>query len=135
MSTVDDAYTAGFFDGEGCILIRPNGAPPRPHTFQLVVQIGNTNIEVLEFVASVYGGAVHAFKPTKDKQLYQWIATGHVAAEFLDSILPHLIVKEAQAKIALQFPFWKQGKPLTEEIMTKREHLFKELLTERHTNG
>ena len=118
------AYMAGFFDGEGCVTIS------RPHSrsnYQLEVNIGNTNREVLEWIQRNYGGRLHALrKPTYYKPYSVWQVSGEEAIHFLQLVLPFLKVKREEAELAIRFPLWgRQGRGhnIPEEVKHERQEL------------
>jgi hypothetical protein len=87
------AYIAGLFDGEGCIT-RANSYP--------IVQIGMTDRDVIEYLATL-GGTIRVEQPPGNrKPLYRWrVMAGREVAEFLAAIFPFLRVKRQQAEDAI----------------------------------
>jgi hypothetical protein len=104
-------YMAGFFDGEGCISIffatysYPN--KKTKGTTQLAVTIANTNLDILEFIAAQYGGAIHKAKPDrsgKRRQAYVWrLARAVDQLRFLTEIKEYIIVKHEAIENALRY--------------------------------
>jgi len=97
------AYLAGFFDGEGCITVRPGR-----RTFTLtVVQV---DPRPLELFRQTFGGRVaERSKPTSPnhQQVYRWdIYAGSWLV--LNALRPYLIVKAEAADRALAI----KGPPL-----------------------
>ena len=98
------AYTAGFFDGEGCVNIARYLKRGRPyHTLAIIFT--NTDFQVLAWLQQRWGGNV--FKPTQlDARRRPY---GHLrlsagpARPLLQAMLPHLIIKKSQVEIALEF--------------------------------
>lgn len=89
------AYLAGLFDGEGCIT-RANG--------RTIVQIGMTDREVIEYLASLGGTMRCEDGPGRGnrKPLYRWrLLARREVAEFLAAVLPYLRVKRAVAQARL----------------------------------
>ena len=118
-------YIAGFFDGEGCVVIGKTG--PREH--ELAVTLTNNNRLILDTVAAIYPGAVNK---NRDSFIYR---CGHAAAErFLRDIKPFVIVKATQVSLALEFrrTFDIYRKPLSDETLEQREWFYEEL---RRING
>lgn len=101
-------YAAGFFDGEGCVncSVNKGGSP-----FVRILVV-NTNIEVLEKLQETWGGDINANYKSKEhwKQAYTWRLSHSAAAKFLEDISPFLIVKEQQAKLALEFVHIRPGR-------------------------
>ncbi len=116
-SKLDCAYFAGFFDGEGSIVInRPKGfkdkASRRPQQHRLVVAISNLDFAVLKTAKLLFGGNIWLHRSSRNVQnnlqsrradAYRWTVAAKMAAVFLESIFPYLTVKRQEAKIALTF--------------------------------
>lgn len=98
------AYTAGFFDGEGCVNIARYLKRGRPyHTLAIIFT--NTDFQVLEWLQHRWGGNI--YKPTQlDARRRPY---GHLrfsagpARPLLQAMLPYLIIKKSQVEIALEF--------------------------------
>ena len=102
------AYIAGFFDGEGTINLqthhRNNAA--KTTTFHLKFRITNTNKEILDFIKFFFGvGKIYEMKrySLKHKVAWSYELNGHDAAFAIKILLPYLVVKKEQAKLALKF--------------------------------
>lgn len=129
LTSIELAYIAGFFDGEGSITIHENFAPsPRGkspnHTLQ--VAIGNTDKRVVEWIHAHFGGSLTMRKTTKPnhRDVMQWIIRSNGASQFLEAILPFLRMKIEQAKIGLSFQNEKgnyRRERLTQEMIDFRE--------------
>ena len=98
------AYMAGFFDGEGCVIIRKN--KKKHNIFKTVhVNLGQNSKFILEYIDQFYLGTFYTYKPDKDKNkltklFYHWTLTGTRAVKFLHDIYPYTIVKrEAIEKV------------------------------------
>lgn len=106
---LDVRYAAGLFDGEGWITICKQMVKNRPDArYQLVVGIGMVHRPVIEALQSTFGGNLFLKKPSVSQS--ERTRTGHIwrvssgpAAEFLEKVLPHLIVKRDEALLALSF--------------------------------
>jgi hypothetical protein len=102
------AYTAGYIDGDGSIVIgrtmkkRRSGAEFPKH--ELMLLIATTCPYLPEWLRSTHGGTVRstpgreAWKPRHD-----WKVTGERAAEVLRLVERFLRIKEAQCQIALRY--------------------------------
>lgn len=93
-------YLAGLFDGEGCIYLNPD-------TFALRAQVIMTHPVVKRF-KELFGGSVYWRDNAKYaekgwKPLWTWCIRCKQAENFLEQVVPYLIVKEDQARIALEF--------------------------------
>ena len=117
MGKTDLAYLAGFFDGEGNIYIQ--GLRPSRHCYNLSVRISQANRWILERYRMAFGGLIREIKPTSltARGIWQWMIAGRQAMAFLKAIYPYLILKQGEAKIAIEFQSTrrKRGTSLTEE--------------------
>lgn len=100
-SPLEIAYAAGFFDGEGCVVIEErllNGTP----NFRTHVAVSQINPEPLKLFMEVWDG--HIGKRRRKNGIYfQWTAHTAIAARFLSDIAPLVIVKRTEVEIALAF--------------------------------
>ena len=99
-------YTAGFFDGEGCISLekffdkRREGAFGYQGEFRIrCITSQKFFREPLDIMEMLYEGRVAALQ----KGIYQHIVNGKKALSMLELMLPMLIVKREQAELALRF--------------------------------
>jgi len=94
------AYAAGFFDGEGHIAIHRNC---RGQSVRYYVQcmVSQGTVDVLAVLAAHFGGNVRKAKSPSGPR-WDWQITTAQAAAFLRAIRPYLIVKAAEADVALQ---------------------------------
>ena len=96
----DAAYLAGFVDGEGSIMLTP-----RRDKVALKFSVSNTNKAILDWIAIVTGvGAVQQHRKASDtnKTCFQYQANSEAAESIIEQLLPYLIVKKEQAKLALE---------------------------------
>ena len=102
---MDIQYLAGFFDGEGSVSIGHSQHKSGSQTFQVRVQIGNTNLKVLKEFRRRFGGGIVTLKKYKahHTQAYMWYIASTKAIGFLKKILPHLVIKKSQAEFAVLF--------------------------------
>jgi hypothetical protein len=106
MNSTDLAYIAGWFDGEGYIIINDHGS--------LVVGASNTFLPVLQLLHLNFGGSVvDKVRPQNTKPIYQWyLKANNNALSFLLQIAPYLNEKRPQAELAIQVfttPSWHTG--------------------------
>ena len=99
------AYTAGFFDGEGCVSIARYFQRGRPyHTLAIIFT--NTNFQVLEWLHQRWGGnltrPVVGDNPRHRPYRHLRLSAGP-ARPLLLAMLPYLIIKKSEAEVALQF--------------------------------
>lgn len=97
----DLAYTAGFFDGEGCVTIYRN---VEGNSYVLNVAVYNTNLDILLQLRDWFGGYIvdNPQRP-KCKQSYTWRLGAIKAYVFLETIRPYVRVKIKQVGLALAF--------------------------------
>lgn len=121
MTETDKAYIAGILDGEGCITVYlyPSGS------IKPQVMIANTNLPLLQWIQSFYGGAIskHTNYNENAKQCYRLQLFGFRALPILRDSYKYLRIKKLQADMLLSVPRFlkleetkgKHGKLLTEE--------------------
>lgn len=129
----DYIYAAGFIDGEGHIGIMKMTGNSNINqmypSYTLLVQIYNTNLEVLEWFQRKFGGKfyeVMSLQPNRKDQWY-WKLTSKSACEFLKLIRPYCIVKREQVKLAIEFYDSKKnftGYIIPKEEVEKREQFY-----------
>lgn len=104
-------YIAGLFDGEGCIGVYRNGKKT-PHLRTQLTQNKNAVVtKMFESLVDRFGGHFSEQKTTHGVK-YNWQLSSHKAARFLADILPYLILKKEQAKIAV---WWQMVRPERQE--------------------
>ena len=132
----DAAYIAGLLDGEGHISVTFDH---KRHHY-LEVKITNTNVAVLQFVESVFGGRIWVHSKATPNRLtaYRWGIGGKGLDEFLETIQPFVRIRARQVEAALAFratvrPFHATGQTakLNTCEMEVRERLRQEINT-RH---
>jgi LAGLIDADG endonuclease len=101
MTETDIAYSAGLFDGEGCIRIGKD--KPRPwHTssprYFLQVLITNQNLSVLEELSKNFGGKIY-----RRPGCYVLFISARPSAKFLEAIKPYSRIKLPEIEVALKF--------------------------------
>lgn len=111
---VSDAYWAGFFDGEGCVIPEKFFSKTHQKKFIVGVKVCVTQKEpfVLLLLQKQFGGFV-----LKNRDgIHKWyLGKAKPVAEFLRLLKPHLVIKAVEANIALQ---------LLEGISKKRDTEF-----------
>jgi len=114
ISTLSIQYVAGFFDGEGCVNIyqTKKGVKKDRIGYQLTTSIFNSDKEVVEKLKKSLGGYIQIRKRNTDKWKdgYVWRLITNHASKFLKEILPFLIIKKEQAKVAIEFQELRQRK-------------------------
>lgn len=95
------AYLAGLIDGEGSICMVSRGRGARTRAVLLVVD--NTDMRMLRWIRRNFGGYATPgnSRNKRWKPVGEWRVTGERAVEIIEGILPFLVTKRAQAKLAL----------------------------------
>lgn len=98
LTTGEAAYLAGIVDGEGCIYAGTSGKEIR-----LLLQIHMTSQDVIRWIHEITGvGSVKEGQTPKGIKSWHWAVSMRQAAPVLNQIIPFLIVKREQAKLALE---------------------------------
>ena len=110
------SYLAGIFDGEGCINIRSkprkgvdyrNGKDVVWNRSLMQLCIANTKLGLMKWLISNFGGVYYTVRHDSAKNwqdCYIWKPKGRQNMNnFLLGILPYLIVKSEQVKLALEY--------------------------------
>lgn len=128
-------WAAGFFDGEGCVIVEISNSPKsrRGHRTALRVSVTQTSKPCLELFVQRFGGSIRTFKhtcPNSSRWAIQhtWSVVGGRAYEFLSTIEPFVIVKKSQVTKALEYPlrnsagklYGNPGNLLPDEVHAKR---------------
>jgi len=106
-------WAAGFFDGEGCVIVAKckNNGVKGGWNYYLQVSIAQQDRRPLELINSKFGGAIRlnkakaAYEKKKD-HIYTWafVLSGSDAVNFLKAIQPYCVVKFEQVTEALRWP-------------------------------
>ena len=97
-------YIAGVLDCDGAIWIasgKYKGAPK----YALRISVSNTRPDLVYWFSEQFGGKPHSYKPKnpKHKEQFTWSCTGTRARDVISCCLPYLVIKRAQAILALEF--------------------------------
>lgn len=128
------AYAAGLFDGEGSVMIvfRPESKWSRP-TYCLQTQLVSCDRCLVDWMQDRFGGSISTFQPStatgRARVAHNWITGSRLAAQFLEAILPFVILKRERILIALQFrkTITTGGRPITPELLEIRKTLHAEM--------
>lgn len=118
MMTVDhpmfDAWVAGFFDGEGCVIVSKcaNKGVRGGWNYYLMTCITQQDRRPLELIKEKFGGAIRFNQSVKSSyvkkkgHVYTWscVMTGAASLRLLAAIQPYCVVKSEQVKEALRYP-------------------------------
>jgi hypothetical protein len=108
-----DSWAAGFFDGEGCVLVAKckNTGSRGGWNYYLQVSIAQQDKRPLSLIQEKFGGAVRLNKAKaqyekKKRHVYTWalVMTGAAAIRFLRAMEPYCVVKSEQVTEALRWP-------------------------------
>jgi len=130
---MNHAYTAGLIDGEGTIGISRTNAGT--YAIRVAVAITDVASNIIHNLHRTYSGRVNPMKPggEKHRPKLRWSVEGEKAAAVLESVLPHLILKREQARIALDLQdhvrqwrqesgrhFWSHSRQHAAEVLKQR---------------
>lgn len=119
------AWAAGFFDGEGCIYLDKK----RQHNsdgvaYQLAISITQKSRRPLARMHEMFGGLL---RKDEKRGMYHWRLTGPSASNALALMLPHMSLKDEQARLAVEFQntkYMRGSTRLTSEEIEYRERIF-----------
>lgn len=109
-------YVAGLFDGEGCVNIyQTKKYVDNRIGYELTIAIFNSHKEVIELLQENFGGCVQKRERGLGRNEnwkigYSWKLSCNQAKNLLEKLLPFLIIKKEQAKIAVEFQTLKESK-------------------------
>lgn len=139
------AYTAGLFDGEGCVDIykASTGKASKSPSYMLRVNIVQKDGRVMDFLEKHFDGYV-AIDFHGGYYIHKWEIRSQAAKRFLEIIQPNVIIKRDQVDLAIEFEKAKgkyleslkghQGfRTLTTEEINRRQS-FKESLMKLKRN-
>jgi len=130
MKKLSPQYVAGFTDGEGYIgIVRVNR--PRRIFHRPVIEIGNTNQEIIEALANQFDGYIGTSDANRSQRIYTFRLSGaEKVANFLRYVGRHLIVKRSQYEVMEKFLATfnqKNAKSLPKSVEDKREDMRTEI--------
>lgn len=117
-NNIANAYLAGVFDGEGSIFFIET-----KETIRLDVSLGNTSEPLVHVYQDFFGGRVRRREPHNGiLPMFEWaIGKQSDLEKFLLAMLPYLVTKREQAKIALEFIRTRKSLSLEEGRKIKQE--------------
>ncbi len=110
-------YLAGFVDGEGSVMIVKSKAGDQGRLeYRGRVSLANTDARVLRAIREGFGGMLEEQPPLQSgwNPLHQLVWSEGMAEPLLRTLLPHLRIKQRQARVVLDFIAHKRG--------TRQEH-------------
>lgn len=137
MTDLELGWTAGIIDGESCISLHKSYRNVRRGTgispvYALSVQVACTDLRMLSKLRRLWGGSLHP-KGTRQKeyhsQAWYWTLTGKNASALLESVKDHLVTKQEQAEVALEYQGGYQyaGKQTPVEEIARRDDIRRRL--------
>ena len=102
------AYLAGIIDGEGCLFIQKNNNPKwKSHTLRLQCRMQEPAEPVL-LLQKTFSGTINSQLPkhvgyNQNRRMISWVISGTTALEAVRILLPYLLVKKAEAELAIYF--------------------------------
>jgi hypothetical protein len=112
------AYFAGLFDGEGCINVtevkpRPGRCSP---TFQTLAQVSMTDRRSLDLLMDSFGGSIRLASKKGARPIWIWRVYHKTAKQFLEAILPYLVVKKLQAELLIELENGVPGRGIQKRL-------------------
>lgn len=86
-------YVAGFFDADGCVMIRKRA-------YTICAEASQKYPAICEALQRQFGGSIYK---GKGREQYTWHLGSLKAVEFLRKVLPYLVHKKRQAEIVIEF--------------------------------
>lgn len=136
MAEIDNAITAAWIDGEGCISIAKVAAPKKyklkNYRYQLAIYVSNSDRRICDWMQEKHGGKIYE-RTSKRYKFYNWILTGKAAEDLLNKCLKYFIIKREQADIALEFQANKgilpigTNTPVPTELLEIRDEYWKRM--------
>lgn len=137
-SLLEVAYLAGFFDGEGCILIYKNyfkykNYLPRPSYLVSIELVQKFDVRPLRLFQKTFGGILRV-KTHKNVSIHSVLSlySKDEVKKCLETLLPFLVIKKIQARLALKFfevksriSWGRKGKSKQLETFRQRMKLLK----------
>jgi len=119
----DLAYLAGFFDGEGSVMLSLN----KSQGLSAGVSCSQNTQNVMYLFKRAFGGNVYSYVPKgRKRRIYQWRANGQVAIDFINLVHPWLIIKLFVAEEALAAWPTRKDKPVTAAKVAAHKKRLKE---------
>jgi len=109
ISETEAAYIAGIIDGEGTLTIRKKKPAAkvshRPPHYSVTFSVSNTEASLIHWLQNRCGGSVHYYENRcKNCRPYaRWDLQTQQAVALLQQVIPYLLIKNEQAKLAMEF--------------------------------
>lgn len=116
-------YLAGFFDGEGSVMIKSCDS----RLIRLCVNLTNTDLRILALIGMRFpgGGPYEMNSPKTRKQCYQLCWSGKSARPILEFIKDHVIIKRERVLLGLRMAqlTGERGRDISEANKVEREEI------------
>ena len=123
-------YLAGYFDGEGCILICHNNRKGKNSGHRLEMQITSTDLAPLSLIKAIYGGHIYNRKRRPGWKIsWEYHLCGQRTRKFIEDILPYSIIKKVQLLLGLDY-LDKFSNPCGKKV-DKEQYLAREAYREK----
>lgn len=104
MNPVDLSYTAGLFDGEGCISFSRRTRLSGGYRYSLSVSVEMSDEESIDFLQTTFGGNKMFYDREGKKRLFRWTkASLNDVRDFLVLIEPYVKYKRPQVMAAIGY--------------------------------
>lgn len=129
------AWAAGFFDGEGSVLVELSKEKQCLHGFRtsLHANVTQTSLPCLELFLNRFGGSIITSENRTPNGRrwsvqYRWVVRNEQALDFLAAIYQYTVVKKEQIEVALAYPlknnsgkkYGNKSNPIPAEVMQTR---------------
>ena len=121
------AWAAGFFDGEGCVLVEMSKSERSKNgkRFRLHATVTQTSLPCLEKYISAFGGKIVTNEYTTPNGRrwsvqHRWSVRDKEALAFLAAIHPYTVVKYDEITVALNYPVTTTQNRLEDGVFEKR---------------
>ncbi len=129
------AWAAGFFDGEGCVMVEISKEKGCLHGYRtsLHTTVTQTSLPCLQLFLEKFGGSISTSQnrtPNGRRWAVQhrWVARNETSLAFLKAIEPFVVVKKEQVQAALKYPmrssdgrkYGNASNPIPDDVMQAR---------------
>ncbi len=121
----ETAWFGGFFDGEGCVQIKPtNGSDCE--NYRCGANVSQRNEQPLREFKNRWGGVLNKWKNKKyNTYSWGWQINGQESLKFFKDIYPYTIVKKSEIALAIEFlELGEHRKGVPSEILTRRREIY-----------
>lgn len=104
-TAIDIGWTAGIIDGEGSVSIYPTKHAGERNGYRIVVRVSNTDRRMVEKLSMLWGGSIHITRQNSSlgyRPINVWTVGSKTALFMLKAVVPALVTKRDQARIAIE---------------------------------